>query len=859
MRILRILSLFVVLTAAAPASFTPYLLKNIGIFPASSEPMGFVTLGKLALFQVPGYDASSDQPGLWRSDGTASGTYRLLETYDMQVLAVAGSRCFFSFRLEGGSWRLGITDGTLPGTFSLAQTILWEGPQRVTWRLRQGVLYFSSEGGGHGRELWRSDGTPGGTYEVADVVPGPDSSDPEFLTSFRGQLYFSAGSALWRSDGTAAGTVEVRDVPVTTLQVVGSRLVFIGTDSRGSELWASDGTAAGTHRIADLAEGSASPIFNLDQSQVVGKRLFFSAEAGARGEELYVTDGTAQGTRRLTWFSDPGAIGWDRWFVPGALGNQLFFAAYDPEHGKELWTSDGTPKGTRMLVDAAPGPSSSDPSFFLRFRGRLYYQARGDLWSTDGTAEGTVLIKDVLGGPWQWIADAASDRVFLAQFGDWGLASSLWTTDGTTEGTVKLAEFWGEDLDFDGTLVEGVLLYSGQDDGSGIELWRSDGTPAGTHLLADIADEDIGGSNPHKLMPLGQSVLFFAKDENGYGLWRSDGTEAGTTLVKKGPGFRIGWTASAATRVFFVPNQHGAAVWTSDGTETGTVQLTPDGVRCKSPISAPVVKLGNRVFFSAWYPTYGAEPWVTDGTPQGTRLLADLEPGRGHSYPAGFTVFAGRIWFSAAHRLWMSNGTAKGTIAIGPEWGSIESLLVHAGRLWFLANGRELWSTDGTAAGLRKVDLPASSFRLLLSDGTRLYLSDSRPALWVSDGTAAGTRKISEEGIDTRYGNRASIAFAGRLFYAKSPTGDFYTSDGTAAGTHPVRPDGEPRSPYSLLRFGNRLILATGQELWQSDGTAAGTQRIRDHVYSEAVKAGPRLFFPAWERETGRELWAMRE
>ncbi|HSF38827.1 MAG TPA: hypothetical protein VLT87_03480, partial [Thermoanaerobaculia bacterium] len=185
-----------------------------------------------------------------------------------------------------------------------------------------------------------------------------------------------------------------------------------------------------------------------------------------------------------------------------------------------------------------------------------------------------------------------------------------------------------------------------------------------------------------------------------------------------------------------------------------------------------------------------------------------------------------------------------------------ESLLVHAGRLWFLGNGRELWSTDGTKAGTRKLDLPASSFRLLLSDGARLYLSDSRPALWVSDGTAAGTRKISEEGV---VGNWAAIAFAGRLFYATSYAGPLYTSDGTAAGTHPVRPDGEPRSAQRLLRFGNRLIVVTGQELWQSDGTAAGTERIRDHVYSEAVKAGPRLFFRAWERETGTELWAMRE
>jgi hypothetical protein len=28
---------------------------------------------------------------------------------------------------------------------------------------------------------------------------------------------------------------------------------------------------------------------------------------------------------------------------------------------------------------------------------------------------------------------------------------------------------------------------------------------------------------------------------------------------------------------------------------------------------------------------------------------------------------------------------------------------------------------------------------------------------------------------------------------------------------------------------------------------------------SQVVKAGPRLFFPAWDQTTGWELWAMRE
>jgi ELWxxDGT repeat protein len=910
MRALRLLLLSLVLLGAAPASFTPYLVKDIDPYPspASSNPTSFTALGRLALFQVNGWSVDTDRQGLWRSDGTAFGTYRLMAAEYVQSLVAAGDRCFFGFLADGDRWYLGVTDGTLPGTFTLTEVKPWWGSSGA-WVPRQRVYYFPLPADSpevHATKLWRSDGTPGGTYEVADIAAVPGASDLRELTSFQGRLYFAAGSALWTSDGTAAGTVKVRDVPAASLRVVGSSLVFVGTDSQGSELWASDGTAAGTRRIADLTPGAGSTTFNAFKA--VGKRLFFSATTSARGDELYVTDGTAQGTRRLTWFTDPGALAFDSWRPAPmeALGDRLLFTASDPEHGSELWSSDGTPKGTRLLMDACPGECSSNPDTFLQHRGRLYYRAGGGIWITDGTAAGTHQVKDLCCGygadNWRWIADPSGDRVFLAiSDAEFGIETSLWTTDGTAEGTMMLRDFWDEDLSLDGTVAGGALLFSGDDDFGDVELWRSDGTLAGTHLLVDIENEDLGGSSPHGLMTLGQSALFFAHDDQGYALWRSDGTEVGTTVVKRGLGGRTtAWTGTA-TRVFFVPTRSRESLWTSDGTEAGTVRLTPAGVRCQGPISAPVTRLGSRVFFSAWFPPSGTEPWVTDGTPQGTRLLADLTPGRDGSSPSDLTVFAGKVWFTALRHLWKSDGTAQGTVAAGPElqdlhprttyggrlwftglngagrtelWATdgtaarteriavrktVGSLTVHAGRLWFLINGRELWSTDGTAAGTRKlVDLPGSAFRSLLSDGARLYLADSSSALWVSDGTAAGTRKISDVGLQAG----SWIAFAGRLYYASSE-GSFHTSDGTAAGTRPVRPDGEPRGAASLFRLGDRLVAVNDhRELWLSDGTAEGTKRLTrpaEYRVGEIVKAGPRLFFAGWDVATGTELWALHE
>src|SRR5262249_4896941 len=113
-----------------------------------------------------------------------------------------------------------------------------------------GLVFAAMNDGTHGRELWRSDGTPAGTFLLSDIAPGINSADIFFLTSVGGILLFSASdgtsSSLWRSDGTPQGTQKVQDLGPgdqnlsdIPLALTSTALFFSAYDSTlDRELWA---------------------------------------------------------------------------------------------------------------------------------------------------------------------------------------------------------------------------------------------------------------------------------------------------------------------------------------------------------------------------------------------------------------------------------------------------------------------------------------------------------------------------------------------------------------------------------------------------------------------------------------------
>src|SRR5262245_48576637 len=190
-------------------------------------------------------------------------------------LTVVGDRVFFAASTPETGNELWMTDGTPEGTvvFDLIPGPAGSFPMNLV--NVGGTLFFTArdltDGVTHGRELWKSDGTPGGTVLVKDIAPGPDDGVSGGLTAVGGTLFFTAndsvnGIELWKSDGTVEGTVVVRDIrpgPSSSvpsfLTNVGGMLYFTADDgATGRELWRSDGTAEGTVRVKDINPGTGS-------------------------------------------------------------------------------------------------------------------------------------------------------------------------------------------------------------------------------------------------------------------------------------------------------------------------------------------------------------------------------------------------------------------------------------------------------------------------------------------------------------------------------------------------------------------------------------------------------------------------
>lgn len=321
-------------------------IKTGGPVPMNgSYPQQLTLAGNLVFFSA---DNGTNGRELWKSDGTAAGT--------------------------------ALVKDVLPGSAGAISFNAWE---RSPLTESAGLLFFTANDGTNGYELWKSDGTAAGTMMVKDIYPGsgsgagPTPTEGNSLTDVNGTIFFTGGDSttgreMWKSNGTAGGTVLVKDIspgigessPRNLANMGGTLFALAFDENFDGELWRSDGTAAGTVRVKDInPTGSSFP----SPIAFMNGLAFFVADDGAHGSELWGTDGTGTGTWLVADLNaGSGASGPA---LASVVGKRLYFVAADGPFTRALHVLSAEPEivlsgNSTNIADGDATPATADHTDF---------------------------------------------------------------------------------------------------------------------------------------------------------------------------------------------------------------------------------------------------------------------------------------------------------------------------------------------------------------------------------------------------------------------------------------------------------------------------------------------------------------
>jgi ELWxxDGT repeat protein len=817
----------------------------------------FFPLGGLTLFKGATWE---DGEGLWITDGTPQNTRRVWDAVPVGLLRFEGAELdgFVYFAAEGSFpralWR---TDGTSAGTSRVATSMwprsprvahgrvyyvrrynsvnyLWSSDHSDAGPIRHDVpdggarslesvdgymepfgnhLYFSASDSAYGAEVWRTDGTIGGTELFADLNAGSSGSGARVLSAGPTKLYIAAndgsGWSLWATDGSAPVNVGPMGTPDDyKIDLDGDTAYF----TRNTEPWVSDGTPGGASAI-QLADGGV-PVEAHDFVRYAD-HVYFLVQESAGVFALWRTSGATGIAERAPGSGTFAAIGYTR---PLVYNGKLYFSADDGTTGRELWVHDGAT--TSLLADYWPGQHGSDPvGMTIGGDGQMYFRARIETsnpepWISDGTAAGTrPLLDNYRASPNQngFHEELApfGDGVIFAGYADYD-GVEPWLSDGTFAGTQLLADlhpdFHGAPRDF--VAFNGFTYFSADTPATGRELFRTDGTPGGTELVVDLN----AGPTDTDLYDLTATTthLVFRRGTNS--LMSSNGDLDNAEILYSAPG-----SVSSRFRSF-------------------------------SASGAELFVLSRARADNGWLVV------GTDGTPANTAVIAD-ENDLIDTVNYGMMAWGGDAWFGA-----LDNANADTpTIWRASRTRAPEAVLV--------LSGGQPCGSYGPFATLPGVVLLMGSETGV---GISLYASDgsttTRLTTLVAPGESAGGACPERDGVVLN-----GVAY----FSAGDPAAgrELWRSDGTPGGTYRVadiNPGAAHSQPLHYALYDGRIYFVAddgvhGDELWRSDGTPGGTALEWDleagtdpaAILPPLVGTPSGLFFGYATERYGEELYVL--
>lgn len=266
------------------------LLKNInqttgtGYHNKHSRPSEFFQYNGKVYFN--GNDGIKGEE-IWVTDGTTTGTTMLIETqpgktergdikryypFNNKVIFQANTKPFNQVSKNN----VYITDGTPTGS-SLLKTMDYEFDCFIPKIEFNSLLYFTARSFTKGSELWKTDGTIGGTQKIKTINPVSENEISLDISSFpliNNRFYFMAKDGiknqLWKSEGTTESTNIVAfsnllsnpnfDYTIESMIEFNGDLYFNAQfDEKGFELWRYSPVVSGISNNSNLAKINIYP------------------------------------------------------------------------------------------------------------------------------------------------------------------------------------------------------------------------------------------------------------------------------------------------------------------------------------------------------------------------------------------------------------------------------------------------------------------------------------------------------------------------------------------------------------------------------------------------------------------------
>ncbi len=759
---------------------------------------------------------------------------------------------YFTAENSENGRELWYTNGTANGTRLIKDIYVGDKSSNpVLYSIINGNLFFIANDGNHGTELWKTDGTNSGTILVKDFRPTDSSINNNILKNFinyNGNAYFTYndninGEELWISDGTDLGTKIFKDIRIGIFGsnpknsfIFNNEMYFTADNGiNGQELWKTNGTTSGTLMIKDI-DPSGSGFANECNFIVLNNQFYFYAKTNSEGTELWKSNGTTEGTVLVKDILQ-GTRSSNGVLEGIVFNNSIVFKADDGTNGYELWKTDGTESGTFMLKNIntnsfGNGFSYSTP-VFAKDDTYVYFLADDgvhgeELWKTDVKLNGvTKLVKNISQDHSIHVRklhyDSFHKRILFFANNQSNSNYSLWVSDGTEVGTIEIIDVKssnssGYDENF--ITINNKTFFNGTSALNGNEIWSTTNVVNEVSLLTDLSYAN--GSNPSKFIDVNGELFFIAaRFENGTQLLKSNGTNAGTVNLKDiRKGYRSIGELSEMKNVngtlFFSAHDgiHGYELWKSDGTEIGTTIVKDIYSGNTSSMlnhndTQRFYNVNNLLYFSANNGGQNWEPWVSDGTEDGTYMISDINTITG-SDPSEFVSFNDAIYFIA------TGSDGNGGISHG------------------------LWKTNKTHTLTERIISLNRMDKLRVVNNKLLIVAETSNSsyaphdLWVSDATTVGTSHIKTFGV----GSRPDIIFANSnigkdvYFIANSPENGqkvIYKTDGTITGTKLVFSGKDDHPEYNIrinsinecdeyIYFSVSFEVGGGYELWRTNG-----------------------------------------